>query len=68
MAFLFTVMKSIRSIMQQSNEKIGSLEWDANGELSAEDVFAMIQRIKDHELPPNSSQLLQLTNRHRHSR
>ncbi len=54
--------------MQQSNEKIGSLEWDANGELSAEDVFAMIQRIKDHELPPNSSQLLQLTNRHRHSR
>lgn len=55
-------------MMQGPNQTIGNLEWDANGELSPEDVFELIQRIKHHELPSDSSQLLQLTNRHRHSR
>ena len=48
-------------------ERINTLKWESNGELSAHDVFELVKRLKHEEQPARSSQLLQLVNKHRHS-
>ena len=48
-------------------ERINTLKWESNGELSAHDVFELVKRLNHQELPSHSSQLLQLVNKHRHS-
>jgi hypothetical protein len=49
-----------------SPEKLNTLKWDANGELSAQDVFELVKRIKHQEQPDRSNQLLHLVNKHHH--
>lgn len=53
--------------MHSSQEKLGTLKWDGNGELSPHDVFMLVKQLKAHESESSSSQLLQLMNQHRHS-
>ena len=48
-------------------ERINTLKWESNGELSAHDVFELVKRLNHQEQPARSSQLLQLVNKHRHS-
>ena len=48
-------------------ERINTLKWESNGELSAHDVFELVKRLKQEEQPACSSQLLHLVNKHRHS-
>lgn len=53
--------------MHSIQEKLGTLKWDGNGELSPHDVFMLIKQLQAHENASSSSQLLQLINQHRHS-
>ena len=48
-------------------ERINTLKWESNGELSAHDVFELVKRLNHQEQPARSSQLLHLVNKHRHS-
>ena len=48
-------------------ERIKTLKWESNGELSAHDVFELVKRLNHQEQPARSSQLLHLVNKHRHS-
>ena len=50
-----------------SPDRINTLKWESNGELSAHDVFELVKRLNHQEQPARSSQLLQLVNKHRHS-
>ena len=52
--------------MHSTQEKLGTLKWDGNGELSPHDVFMLIKQLQAHESDISSSQLLQLMNQHRH--
>ena len=48
-------------------ERINTLKWESNGELSAHDVFELVKCLNHQEQPARSSQLLHLVNKHRHS-
>ena len=48
-------------------ERINTLKWESNGELSAHDVFELVKRLNHQEQPARSSQLLHLVNKHQHS-
>ena len=48
-------------------ERINTLKWESNGELSAHDVFELVKRLNHQEQPARSSQLLHLVNKHLHS-
>ena len=63
--FAFTFRDLLASKMPP--ERINTLKWESNGELSAHDVFELVKRLKHEEQPARSSQLLQLVNKHRHS-
>ncbi|WP_186550911.1 hypothetical protein [Synechococcus sp. Minos11] len=65
LVFLPTFGDLLRSKMPP--ERINTLKWESNGELSAHDVFELVKRLKQQEQPACSSQLLHLVNKHRHS-
>jgi len=47
---------------------LSSLEWEANGEMSAQDTWDLVTRLVKVEEQEKASSLLQLSSKHSHSK
>ncbi|QNI73371.1 hypothetical protein SynNOUM97013_01307 [Synechococcus sp. NOUM97013] len=47
---------------------LSSLKWEADGEMSAQDTFALVRRLAKVEQQDNASSLLHLSSKHSHSK
>ena len=50
-----------------SPSDLSSLEWEANGEMSAQDTWDLVKRLAEIEEQDKASNLLQLSSKHSHS-
>ena len=51
-----------------SPSDLSSLEWEANGEMSAQDTWDLVKRLAEIEEQDKASNLLQLSSKHSHSK
>ena len=51
-----------------SPSDLSSLEWEANGEMSAQDTWDLVKRLAEIEEQEKASNLLHLSSKHSHSK
>ena len=51
-----------------SHSDLSSLEWEANGEMSAQDTWDLVKRLAEIEEQEKASNLLHLSSKHSHSK
>ena len=51
-----------------SPSDLSSLEWEADGEMSAQDTWDLVNRLSKVEEQEKASSLLQLSSKHSHSK
>ena len=51
-----------------SPSDLSSLEWEANGEMSAQDTWDLVKRLAEIEEQDKASNLLHLSSKHSHSK